>query len=61
MKASVAQAKFSALEKEKEVLEEQLSRKRSDLATQSAAAANYKRSLDGKKKKEKGQERRERR
>lgn len=47
MKSSVAQAKLTAIEKEKEILEDQLNRKRTELAQQSAAAASYKKTLDG--------------
>lgn len=47
LKATVMHAKVAGLEKEKEVMEEHLNKKRSDLASQAAAAASYKKSLDG--------------
>eukprot|EP00026_Physarum_polycephalum_P002003 Phypoly_transcript_02007.p1 GENE.Phypoly_transcript_02007~~Phypoly_transcript_02007.p1 ORF type:complete len:680 (+),score=119.58 Phypoly_transcript_02007:94-2040(+) len=46
MQASVANAKQTTLEREKSDLELQLMRKREELAIQSSAAANYKKSLD---------------
>ena len=47
MKASVSLAKQATLEREREDMEYQLNRKREELAVQTSAAVNYKKSLDG--------------